>query len=67
MRVMVVGGVVFGEDLAVVLLPRGGRPQDGVGFGDGDEAGGGLEIVGVAVWVVGFGQGIEGSWGSNIC
>ena len=61
MGVVGMGRVMFGEDLAVIFLTRSGGAEDCVGFGDGDEAGGGCWVVGVAVWVVGFGEGIEGS------
>lgn len=46
---------------AVVGLTLGGVAEDGVGFGELDEALGGGWVVGVAVWVVGFGELVEGS------
>lgn len=62
---------------AVVGLAFCRRAEDGVGFGDFHEAGGGTGVVGVAVWVVGFGEGVEGPlldkkismlfWFSEIC
>jgi len=47
-------------EIAVVLLALRGRAERCVGFGDLDEAFGGLWVRGVAVWVVGFGEGVEG-------
>jgi hypothetical protein len=46
--------------IAVVLLPFCGRAERGVGFGDLDEALGGVGVRRVAVWMVGFGEGVEG-------
>ena len=46
---------------AVVFLTLCGGAESCVGFGDGDEALTCSWIVGVAVRVVGFGKGIEGS------
>lgn len=45
---------------AVVSLALRGVVEDGVGFGDSDEALGGTRVVRVAVWVVGFGELVEG-------
>jgi len=45
---------------AVVLSSFRRRAERGVGVGDGDEAGAGFWVVGVPVWVVGFGEGVEG-------
>jgi hypothetical protein len=47
---------------AVVGLAFGGVAEDGVRFGDFDEALGGSWVVWVAVWVVGFGEFVEGSF-----
>lgn len=50
-------GVGVGEEVAVVALALGGAAEDGVGFGDLDEAGGGGgRVVRVVVWVVAFGE-----------
>jgi hypothetical protein len=60
---LVVGdGVVRGVQvqLPVVLLSFGGRAKGRIGFGDEDEALGGVGVGGVAVWVVGFGESVEG-------
>jgi len=49
--------------VSVILLPFCGRGERGVRFGDLDKAFRGVRIGGVAVWVVGFGEGVEGSEG----
>ncbi len=47
-----------GEVVAVVALAFGGTAEDGVCFGDFDEAGGGAGVViWIVIWVVGFGEG----------
>ena len=46
---------------AVVGLAFGDVAEDGVGFGDLDEALRGAWVVGVAVWVVRLGEVVEGS------
>ncbi len=51
--------------LAVVILAYLGRGEDGVGLGDLYEAVGSFRIIGVAVGVVCFGEGIEGSFGGR--
>lgn len=53
----ILGGV--GVELPVVEGAFCGCAQDGVGFGDGDEALGGEGVVGVEVRVVRFGEGVE--------
>jgi hypothetical protein len=55
-----VGMVGVEMEIAVVLLAFGGRTEGCVGFGDLDEALGGIWVGGVAVWMVGFGEGVEG-------
>lgn len=40
------------DDAAVVFGALFGRAEDGVGFAYFDEAGGGVGVVGVQVWVV---------------
>lgn len=52
------GGVEM--EISVVLLAFCGCAERGVGFGDLDEAFGGVWVGGVVVWVVPFGEGIEG-------
>lgn len=49
--------------VSVVLLAFCGRAECCVGFGDLDEAFRGVGVGGVAVWVVGFGEGVEGPCG----
>jgi hypothetical protein len=44
---------------AVVGGALGRAGEHVVGFADGDEACAGRWVVGVAVWVVGFGEGVE--------
>jgi hypothetical protein len=56
-----VGGVEV--QVSVVLLAFCGRAECCVGFGDLDEAFRGVGVGGVAVWVVGFGEGVEGPCG----
>jgi hypothetical protein len=46
--------------VSVILLAFCGGAEGCVGFGDFDEALGGVGVRGVAVWVVGFGEGVEG-------
>jgi hypothetical protein len=53
-----VGGVQM--EFTVVLLAFCGRGESGVGFGDEDEALGGAWVGRVTIWVVGFGEGVEG-------
>jgi hypothetical protein len=55
---VVVGGVEM--EISVVLLAFCGCAERGVGFGDLDEAFGGVWVGGVVVWVVPLGEGIEG-------
>jgi hypothetical protein len=55
-----VGWLCGTQMLAVVGLAFGRVAQDGVGFGNLDEALGGPWVVGVAVWMVGFGEFVEG-------
>lgn len=51
------GAGLGGEEVAVVALALGGAAEDGIGFGDLDEAGGGGgRVVRVVVWVVAFGE-----------
>jgi len=47
--------------IAIVLLTLCGRAEDCVGFGDFDKVFGSVWVGRVAVWVVGFGEGVEGS------
>jgi hypothetical protein len=49
--------------IAVVLLAFCGRTEGCVGFGDLHEAIGGVGVGGVTVWMVGFGEGVEGPGG----
>ena len=52
--------MVYGTNVnAIVLLPRIRTPKRRVSFGDTHEALGGVGVVGVEVWVVGFGQFVE--------
>ena len=55
-----VGWLCGMQMLVVVGLALGRVAQDGVCFRDPDEALGGAWIVGVAVWMVGFGEVVEG-------
>lgn len=45
----------------VVLLSFCGRAERGVGIRDSHEPGGSFGVVGVAIWVVGFGEGVKRS------
>ena len=45
----------------VVLLSFCGCTERGVSIRDSDEAGGSFGVVGVAVWVVSFGEGVKRS------
>lgn len=54
-------GVLGTQEVTVVGVPLRGRAEDRVGFGDLHEAGGGVRIVRIAVWMVGFGECVEGS------
>jgi len=56
------GAVVRGGayDIAVVAETLVGGAEDGVGFGELDEAFGCLGVVGVVVGVVALGEGVEG-------
>ena len=53
------GGSRGGVVCAVVGGAFCGGAERGVCFGDGDEAGGRRGVVGVVVWVVGFGECVE--------
>jgi hypothetical protein len=55
---VVVGGVEM--EISVVLLAFCGGAERCVGFGDLDEAFGGVGVRGVVVWVVPLGEGVEG-------
>lgn len=46
---------------AVVFLTFGGGAQCGVGVGNGDEASACSWVVWVTVWMVSFGETVEGS------
>lgn len=54
----VVGGVQM--QLTIVLLSFGWCGERCVGLGDEDEAFRGVGVGWVAVWMVGFGEGVEG-------
>ena len=60
-------GVMDAEEVAVVRLTFCGRAEDSVGLGDLDETLGGGRVVGVAVWMVGFGERIEGPCKKERC
>ncbi len=47
-------------EISVVLLAFCGGAERCVGFGDLDEAFGGVGVRGVVVWVVPLGEGVEG-------
>jgi hypothetical protein len=51
--------VVDAQEVAVVGLTFCRSAKDGVRFADLDEALGGGGVVRIAVWVVGFGEGVE--------
>lgn len=54
------------DDAAVVFGAFLRRAEDGVGFAYLDEAGGGVGVVGMEVWVVRFGEGVELSFGGVV-
>lgn len=51
--------MVDAQEVAVVGLTFCRSAKDGVRFADLDEALGGGGVVRIAVWVVGFGEGVE--------
>ena len=55
-----------GQVLPVVCLPFWRIAEDSVGVGNADEAFGGGGVAGVSVWVVGFGERVEGPEGKFV-
>ena len=51
--------VVQAQDVAVVAFPSARVGEDGVGFGDLRELGGGVWVASVDVWVGLAGEGVE--------
>jgi hypothetical protein len=51
--------LLLGEEVAVVGCAFLGAAEGGVGFADFDELVLCVGVVGVEVWVVGFGEGVE--------
>lgn len=53
-------GGVQAQDVTVVLGTRGGVREDTIGFRDAHETPRGVWVGAVVVWVVGFGEPVEG-------
>jgi hypothetical protein len=62
---MGMGMVRVEVQIAIVLLTLCGRAEDCVGFGYFNKAFGGVWVGAVAVWVVGFGEGVKGPGGGG--